>query len=67
MNVLFAGLVEGAIIGGVVGVVGAVCVVLFGPKKKCPECQKQMPTPMFKALKNCPHCGAELPQSGKKK
>lgn len=66
MNVLFAGALEGAIIGGTVGLVVSVCMVLFGPKKKCPECQKPMPTPLFKAHKNCPHCGAELPAPGKK-
>lgn len=67
MNVLFGGVLEGAIIGGLAGLIVAVFAVLLGPKRVCPGCAKKMPTPMLRPLKNCPHCGCELSPPGKKK
>ena len=67
MTVLFGGMVEGALIGGAIGLTVGLLMAIFGPKRRCPECNETLPTPFLKPLSTCPHCGCKLPPPGKKK
>ena len=67
MPVLMGGMVEGAIIGGAAGLLVGVFAALFGPKRRCPECDEKLPTPWVKPLTSCPHCGCDLPDARRKK
>ena len=65
MPILFGGMLEGAIIGGVAGLLVGLGMAIFGPKRRCPECNEKLPIAWIKPPKTCPHCDCELPPPGK--
>ena len=66
MNVLFAGMLEGALIGGAIGLVGGVVAMIFRKGKPCPECGQPLPIPWVVPPKECPKCGCRLNAKGEK-
>jgi hypothetical protein len=66
MNLPYAGVLEGAIIGGCVGAAVALISVLFRKNKVCPECKQPLPIPWIKQVKECPKCGCPLNAKGEK-
>lgn len=56
-------MLQGAIIGAIVGLVFGVIYALFGKGRPCPQCDKPLPVPWFRAPRRCPQCGCHLDQT----
>ena len=67
MPVRIGGMLEGALLGGAAGLIVGIIMALFGPRRRCPECEEKLPIAWVKPLKTCPHCGCELPGPSRKK
>lgn len=67
-------IVRAGIIGGVAGGLAVLLIALFGPKRKCPECEEPMPKVRKPANRRqmlwggwtCPKCGCEMDRRGRK-
>jgi ssDNA-binding Zn-finger/Zn-ribbon topoisomerase 1 len=59
-------MLEGAIIGAVVGLILGIGLKLFGKGKPCPQCNKRLPIPWVAGPRQCPQCGCQLNKRGEK-